>query len=310
MTYKMNKKTITILSVLIILAFIGYMIIDFVKPAGSVNDESIIQQGHKIDDAWKISSEFKVNEGALKTVSVTPAGKVYLGGDSFVSCYDNSMKLIWKVQAPSPVTSLSNWGDTIFASTSEQILVMNTNGKILSEWGPFEDSCMITSVSSNAKYVAFADAGNKIVYILDKGGEVKTMIGQNDRHFIIPSPYFEVALDNNNNLYAANTGLHRIETYTIDGVLKSQFGEAGTAPGAFCGCCAPPHFSLIPQGFVTAEKGINRLKILNKNGEFVEFVNSKNNFIKSVPLDLASADGITIYGAYPGDSKLYVFNRK
>jgi hypothetical protein len=286
------------------------MIIDFVKPSGSVVDEAIIPQNQNIDDAWKISSEFKVNEGALKTVSVTPAGKVYLGGDSFVSSYDNSMKLIWKVKAPSPVTSLSNWGDTIFASTSEQILVMNTNGKILNEWGPFEDSCMITSVSANAKYVAFADAGNKIVYILDKGGEVKTMIGQNDKHFVIPSPYFEVALDNNNNLYAANTGLHRIETYTIDGVLKSQFGEAGTAPGAFCGCCAPPHFALIPQGFVTAEKGINRLKILNKNGEFVEFVNSKNNFIKSVPLDLASADGITIYGAYPGDSKLYIFNRK
>ena len=307
---RMNKKTVAILSVLIILAFIGYMIIDFVKPSGSVVDEAIIPQNQNIDDAWKISSEFKVNEGALKTVSVTPAGKVYLGGDSFVSCYDNSMKLIWKVKAPSPVTSLSNWGDTIFASISEQILVMNTNGKILNEWGPFEDSCMITSVSANAKYVAFADAGNKIVYILDKGGEVKTMIGQNDKHFVIPSPYFEVALDNNNNLYAANTGLHRIETYTIDGVLKSQFGEAGTAPSAFCGCCAPPHFALIPQGFVTAEKGINRLKILNKNGEFVEFVNSKNNFIKSVPLDLASADGITIYGAYPGDSKLYVFNRK
>jgi hypothetical protein len=306
----MNKKTVTILSILIILAFIGYMIIDFVKPASSVDAEVLIPQGQNIDDAWKISNEFKVNEGALKAVSVTPAGRVSLGGDSFVSCYDNSMKLNWKVKAPSPVTSLSSWGDTIFASTSEQVLVMSTDGKILNEWGPFEDSCMITSVSANAKYVAFADAGNKIVYILDKGGEVKTMIGQNDKHFVIPSPYFEVALDNNNNLYAANTGLHRIETYTIDGVFKSQFGEAGIAPGAFCGCCAPPHFALIPQGFVTAEKGINRIKILNKSGEFVEFVNSKNNFIKSVPLDLASVDGITIYAAYPGDSKLYIFNRK
>ena len=306
----MNKKTVTILSVLIILAFIAYMIIDFVKPAGSADAEATIPQGQNIDDAWKISNEFKVNEGSLKAVAVTHSGKVYLGGDSFVSCYDNSMKLVWNVKAPAPVTSLSYWGDTIFASTSEQILVMNTIGKILNEWGPFEDSCIITSVSANGKYVAFADAGNKIVYILDKGGEVKTMIGQNDKHFVIPSPYFEVALDINNNLYAANTGLHRIETYTIDGVLKSQFGEAGTAPGAFCGCCSPPHFALIPQGFVTSEKGINRIKILDKGGEFVEFVNSKNNFVKSIPLDLASTDGITIYAAYPGDSKLYVFNRK
>ena len=305
----MSKKAITILSVLVILAFIGYMIIDFIKPAESAKSEKAISDGEDIADAWKISGEIKVNEGSLKAVAVAPSGNIFLGGDSFVSYYTNKMELIWSVKTPS-VTSLSCFGDTLFASTSDQILVLNSTGKILNEWGPFEDSCMITSVSSNTKYVAFADAGNKTVFVLDKGGEVKRMIGQNDKHFVIPSPYFDVALDNDNNIYAANTGLHRIETYTIDGVLKSQFGEAGTAPGAFCGCCAPPHFAVIPQGFVTAEKGINRIKILNKNGEFVEFVNSRNNFIKSEPLDLASADGITIYGAYPGDSKLYIFNRK
>jgi hypothetical protein len=305
----MSKKTITILSVLVILAFIGYMIIDFVKPAESAKSEKVISDGEDIADAWKISGEIKVNEGSLKAVTVAPSGNIFIGGDSFVSCYSNTMQLLWNVKTPS-VTSLSCWGDTLFASTSDQILVLNSKGTILNEWGPFEDSCMITSVSSNTKYVAFADAGNKTVFVLDKGGEVKIMIGQNDKHFVIPSPYFDVALDNDNNIYAANTGLHRIETYTIDGVLKSQFGEAGTAPGSFCGCCAPPHFAVIPQGFVTAEKGINRIKILNKKGEFVEFVNSKNNFIKSEPLDLASADGITIYGAYPGDSRLFVFSRK
>ena len=111
-------------------------------------------------------------------------------------------------------------------------------------------------------------------------------------------------------IYLLQIQVHRIETNTIDGDLKSHFGEPGTAPGAFCGCCNPAHFAVIPDGFVTAEKGINRIKILNKKGEFVEFVNSKNNFVTSVPLDLASADGKTIYAANPADSKLYVFNRK
>ena len=45
-----------------------------------------------------------------------------------------------------------------------------------------------------------------MVFILDKGGEVKKMIGQNDEQFVIPSPYFDVALDTDNNLYVANTG--------------------------------------------------------------------------------------------------------
>ena len=68
-------------------------------------------------DAWKISNEFKVNEGSLKAVTVTRAGNIYLGGDSFVSCYDKDLKLMWNVKTPSAVTSLSNFGDTIYAST-------------------------------------------------------------------------------------------------------------------------------------------------------------------------------------------------
>ncbi|HEX7494478.1 MAG TPA: hypothetical protein VF346_09665, partial [Bacteroidales bacterium] len=259
----MNKKVLTILSVLIILAFIGYIIFDIIKPAGNVTDETKNTAIGEIPEAWKISNEFKVTEGSLKAVTIGQSGKIYLGGESFVSCYDNDLKLIWNLKTSSPVTSLANFGDTIFASTMEQILILSIDGRIKSEWGPFEDSSIITSVSSNRKYVAIADAGNKLVFILDKGGEVKSMIGQNNSHFVIPSPYFDVALDSENQVFVANTGVHRIETYSVDGVLKSQFGEAGTAPGSFCGCCAPPHFALIPAGFVTAEKGINRIKILN-----------------------------------------------
>jgi hypothetical protein len=305
----MNRKLVTVLSVLVVIAFIGYIILDTAKPSLTANDESIKEVPDRVPDAWKISTEMKVTEGSLKAVAVEPLGNIFLGGDSFVSCYDKDLKLVWNVKTNSPVTALSDSGDTLFASTNEQILVLNSSGRVLNEWGPFEDSCLITSVSSNKHFVAVADAGNKMVLILDKGGEVKKIIGQNDRQFVLPSPFFDVALDNDNNLFVANTGHHRVETRSIDGVLKSFFGEPGTAPENFCGCCAPSHFAVIPQGFVTAEKGINRIKILNKKGEFVEFVNTKNSFIKSVPLDLASADGVTIYAAYPGDSKLYVFNR-
>ena len=305
----MNKKLIPVLSVLVIVVFIGYIIFDVTKTTGSEKVE--IKTAGKIDipDAWTITTDYKVSEGTLEAVSASP-GKIYLGGDSFVSCYDSDLKLIWNLKTPAPVTSLSNSGDSIFASTRDQILIINSTGKMLGDWGPFEDSSMITSVTANRKYVAFADAGTKMVFILDKGGEVKKMIGQGDKQFVIPSPYFEVALDRDNNLFTANTGKHRVETRNINGDILSYFGAPGTEPGYFCGCCAPPHFILIPDGFVTAEKGINRIKILNKKGEFVEFVNSHNNFIKSVPLDLASVDGKTIYAAYPAESKLYVFNRK
>jgi hypothetical protein len=309
-TTKMNKKYYLYLSLLIIIVFIVYMIIDSLQPDRNSDTTSVKSDYEQSEDMWKISDEFRVTEGKLKAVSVSPAGRIFLGGDSFISCYDKDMKLIWNLKTPSPVTSLSVYGDTIFASSQELVFIVNKQGEMKNEWGPFEDSCIITSISSNRSFVSLADAGNKMILILDKGGEVKKIIGQKDGQFIVPSPYFDVALADDNTLFVANTGHRRVEKRNIQGDLKSYFGEPGLAQDAFCGCCNPSHFILIPGGFVTSEKGINRIKILNDKGEFVELISSKNNFTPSVPLNLASADGKTIYAANPADSKLYVFVRK
>jgi len=307
---KMNKKLAAFFSVLILLIFVAYIIFDSARPEGfSKSGDSTVAKD-TLSDSWKVSTVLKVKEGFLKAVTVSSDGKIYLGGDSFVSCYDKDLRLIWNLKTPYPVTSLSNYGDSIFASTQELILIISSGGELKNEWGPFEDKGIITSVASNSSNVAFADAGNRIIFILDKTGSVKRMIGQNDGQFIVPSPYFDVALGPENSLFVANTGHRRVETRTIEGNLKSYFGEPGMAPEAFCGCCNPAHFALFKDGFVTAEKGINRIKIMSKSGEFVEYVSSKNKFTPSVPLDIACVDGITIYAANPADSKLYIFTRK
>jgi hypothetical protein len=306
----MNKKIAAIFSVLIIVVFIAYMVFDTSRSKGPDNSLSTVENVIYPDDNWRISEEFKVKEGSLKAVTVSDSGNIYLGGDSFVSCYNSNLKLVWNLKTPAPVIAISFYGDTLFAATIDMVLVISSKGDLVNEWGPFEDNSYITSVSANINNVAFADAGNKAVYILDKGGEVKKIIGLNDGQFIIPSPYFDIALASDGFLYTANTGHRRIETRGSDGVTISYFGEPGTAPDAFCGCCNPAHFVKTKTGYITAEKGINRIKILGESGGFIEFVSSKNNFIASVPLDLASVDGNTIYAANPYDSKLYVFTRK
>ena len=90
------------------------------------------------------------------------------------------------------------------------ILIIGINGNLEDEWGPFEDKSFITSVSSNKTRVAYADAGNRMIVILDKEGRVEKIIGQGDGQFVLPSPYFDVAFDTNY-LYVANTGHRRIE---------------------------------------------------------------------------------------------------
>jgi hypothetical protein len=306
----MNNKLLTYLSLLVILVFIGYIIYDSSRPEVSLADQSEISKDETLPDMWKITGEVTSDAGALSCVTASSSGMIYLGGNSFITCYDNDLKKVWNLTVPYPVTSMSVSGDTLYASTMDLLLVISPDGKIMDEWGPFEDNSIITSVSSNRSYVVFADAGNKMVFVLNRDGQVKYLIGQSGEKFIVPSPYFDVSIDPQNALYVANTGMRRIETRNVDGIMESYFGEPGTAPDAFCGCCNPAHFISVPGGFVTAEKGINRIKILNKKGEFVEYVSSDNNFMVSVPLDLASPDGKTIYATNPADSKLYIFTRK
>ncbi|MGE5421179.1 MAG: hypothetical protein ACM3UT_13400 [Chloroflexota bacterium] len=306
----MNRKFISYASLLIIVVFIGYIVYDSVKPVKStVEESSSVLDNMNIEDAWDVAGQIEVKEGKLNAVTVSQDGKIYAAGNSFVTCYGEGSELLWSYKYESPLTALAVYGDTVFASSIDHILVIS-GGKLLNEWGPFEANSIITSVSAAKSRVAFSDAGNKKVYILDKGGEVVAMAGQNEPQFVLPSAYFDVTINADNTFWVANTGHRRIEKRTSAGALDGFFGEAGLAPEAFCGCCNPSHFAVIPGGFITAEKGINRIKILDNKGDFVEFVSSKNDFEPSVPLDVASADGKTIYAANPADSKIYVFKRK
>ena len=304
-----KKKILALFSLVIILVFIGYIVYDTVKrdrkPAETVTGINDTMPG----DKWQISTVIDVQEG-LKAVTATTEGNIYAGGESFIVSYDNQLNKLWQIETPTRITALAMNGDTLFAASEEVIYLVSPGGEIISEWGPYEANCIITSASANKDYLAIADAGNKIVFIIKKDGEVHAMIGHFSEKLLIPSPYFDVYLTEDNRLYMAHTGKFRIETWTTDGFFVSSFGEPGYGPEAFCGCCNPAHFTVVPQGFVTAEKGINRIKILGAIGGFVEYVSSVNDFVASTPLDVASADGKIIYGANSADSKLYVFKRK
>lgn len=304
-----NKKLLAFFSFLIILAFIVYIIIDIARKPVDVADETLASDEAAPPERWRILHEEFISD-SLKAVAVSSDGYIYVGGGSLLSLYDKDLSKIRTIKTPAKITAIAVYGDTVFTTSEEQIFLFSKDGKLIGEWGPFEANSIITSVSANRNYVAVADAGNKIVFILNKRGEVKSMTGHFGEKLIIPSPYFDVCLTPDNVLYMAHTGNFRVEKRSIDGRLLSYFGESGSSPEAFCGCCNPAHFTLVPQGFITAEKGINRIKILDPEGGFTEFVSSVNDFVASVPLDVASADGRTIYGANPADGKLYVFVRR
>jgi len=306
----MNKRLTTITIIVLLLVLAGYLIVDRAGTGETGKRTPLSADTPEVIDQWIIEKVFEPGRGQLYAV-VAPAGEIiFLAGESFIAAYDAGFNLLWEYKTEMPVTALSASGDLLYAASQGVILVFNAKGEKIDDWGPFENNSMITSLSANDSHVAYADAANKTIYILDKSGSLITLIGRSGEPFIIPSPYFDIALGSDNVLFAANTGKRRIEIRKRDGTLLDYFGEQGTSPEAFFGCCNPAHFALIPGGFVTAEKGKNRIKILDADGGFVEFVSSVNTFVPSLPLDVYSPDGKVIFAANPADSKVYVFRKK
>jgi hypothetical protein len=306
----MDKKWATVTIIVLLLILISYVVFDMAFKKEIPQSSPATSEASVPADQWTVTRVFAPAMGQLNAIATSENGNIFIGGESFVACFDTDFKLIWELKTEMPVAALTSSGANLYAAMQGTILVLSLKGEKIDEWGPFENNSIITSLSANETYVALADAGNKLVFILDKNGVVKYLVGGTEDPFNIPSFYFDVALNDENNLFVANTGQGRIEKRNIDGKMLSFFGEHGTGPDAFCGCCNPSHFIIIPGGFITSEKGINRIKILNGKGEFVEFVSSVNNFVPPLPLDIASPDGKIIYGANPADSKLYVFERK
>lgn len=307
----MNKKTAGIISIVIIFAFIGYIIFDVATGRSdrtTAAEELTVRQ--ELITNWQITNELHITEGRLQAVSLAGNENIICGGDSFLSLYDNTYEQLWNTNTPSALTALAAFGDTIYAATNETLLLYDTSGKLIDEWGPYDDEAIITSIAANSNYIALADAGNKLVFILDRKGALKSIVGYPGDPFIIPSPYFDVWLTGDDILVVANTGERQIEFRTLEGRVIRAIGEEGDELQYFCGCCNPSHFTLTPGGkIITAEKGINRIKVLDQDGRLIEPLASPAFFKPSSPLDIVAAGEDLVYAANSDNSTLYTFRR-
>jgi len=307
----MNKKLALYISLAIIILFILFIVYDIMTGKNVEIDQEVITFHDKQQEAmWEIATEIVIPYGDLKAVATTNAG-IIIGGDSFIALYNYDLKLLWNSSLSDPIGAIAAYGDTIYATTTETILLFTSGGEKIDEWGPFDDNSIITSIATNRDYVAIADAGDKIVFVLNKAGALVSLVGQPGNQFVIPSPYFDVSFSDDGFLVTTNPGKRNIEFRTIKGEIISYFGEAGTDLEYFCGCCNPSHFVFLPGGnLVTAEKGINRIKIIKPDGDLVELVAQPEQFKASVPVDLAVSKENLIYAANPSNSTLYVIKRK
>ena len=140
------------------------------------------------------------------------------------------------------------------------------------------EDAVLTSIAVSKSDVFVADAGNRVVLRYDTAGKLIKSIGRKDENrnipgFVIPSPYFDLAIGSDGLLRVVNPGRHRIEAYTFDGDLEFWWGQFSTSIEGFCGCCNPVNFAILEDdSFVTCEKGLIRAKIYDPDGKFVGVV--------------------------------------
>jgi len=154
----------------------------------------------------------------------------------------------------------------------------------------------LTSIAVSKKDVFVADAGNRIVIHYDTAGNVINHIGKKDIDknipgFVIPSPYFDLAVGHDGLLRVVNPGRHRIEAYTFDGDLEFWWGQFSSSIEGFCGCCNPVNFAILEDdSFVTCEKALVRVKIYDPEGTFVGVVAGPEQFVEG------GAAGVSEFG--------------
>jgi hypothetical protein len=241
-------------------------------------------------------AELKVNLNTLRAIAVAQDDLIYVSGDSVLVVLQGSGREVSRFAwgASAGCLAVSPDGSSIYLGMKDHIRVLDKNGSTIGIWKKINSAALLTSIAATETDVFAADAGNKVVWRYDTSGDLLGKIGERNAEegkigFVIPSPYFDVAIDRDGLLWAVNPGRHALENYTLDGELRSSWERTSAGLDGFCGCCNPIHMAILPNGsFVTSEKGIARVKIHDPTGEFHTVVAAPELFAEGTDgLDLA-----------------------
>lgn len=204
----------------------------------------------------------------------------------------------------------------IWIGMRHYMVMYDLNGTLVKRWNSFGDRALFTSIAVSGENVYVADAGNRIVHHCNTNGQVLQKIGEENEQkgtpgFIIPSPYFDVAIDDGGFLWAANTGRHFFENYNPDGSLRTSWGVTSFKIEGFSGCCNPAHFSILnDNSFITSEKGMPRIKLYDQHGQFLGVVAPPAAFDGSMAPDIAVDDEQRVIALDFERQQVRIFERK
>ncbi len=307
------------------IGLVGVAGISLLKEESGRNTENPFE--YNIDDfktidkgllTYKEETAINIDHKLYYAITIDNKDQLYVSVDKKILVYDNQKNLISNFDVEESAYCLeSDKNGDLFLGMADHVEIYDESGKRKGKWVSLGTDAIITSLAVAEDYVYVADAGNLVVWKYDKQGNMVKEIGRKDEKkdipgFIIPSPFFDVEIDPDGYLWAANTGRHSLENYTKDSGLRTSWGIPSMAVEGFAGCCNPSHFVILDDGsFVTAEKGIARIKVYNRLGKLEAVVAGLDEFIEgTVDLDLAVDSKQRIYTIDNKKKAVRIFSKK
>ena len=260
----MLKIALNILVFLLIAGF-GYYMVHSI-----VSEEKITQSSDENAESAFVSPYKKTNsfDAASNIICFgIYENTIYAVLDENVSVFDLSGKHQHDFEIEEDAWDIVIEEATIYLLYDTRIDLYSFDGQKKGEWEACSDNSDYCSFTTTKDYVFVTDAENKHIVQYNKQGQFVRFI-KSPEGFIIPSYSFDI-ISINDTIYCANSGRHKIESYTLDGEFIASFGVSGAQAGAFAGCCNPVYLEKSSNGnILTSEKGNPRISCYGKDGKF------------------------------------------
>lgn len=276
----MKNKGIIIFLIVLALVIVGVMVGDWVSKRPDRMEANKFD--YNVDEFRQVPEEL-IHYKEVRNFNLTfdvPSGltisgdSVFVVGDQKLIVIDSAGRLLMELDFTEKPTTVEVGLDNIYVAFENSVQVLEKDGTVQNEWKLEGEKAFVTAVAEKEDYVFVADAGNRKILRYRKDGslenEFEGKADAEDLHgFIIPSPYFDIDVNEYGDLWVVNPGIHSIEQYTDDGNLREHWEASGAVTENFSGCCNPAHFCFLEDGsFVTSEKGLVRVKVYKPSGEF------------------------------------------
>ncbi len=285
----MKNKWIGIIISVVAIGVVVLLVMDGLKnrtgKRGSNPYELKTDQYLDVDPELIIAKEIrqiKLGESSYHGIAIQ-SDKLFVLGDSLVRIITIEGAPVKEFRLPETPGCIHVSGETIYVGFSDHLSQYYIDGRLIKQWDSPGERTQITSIAVKEDFVFVADAGNRRVIKYDRHGQLlDTFEGkrsESDLHgFVIPSGYFDLAvyLDE---LWVVNPGMHALENYSDEGILRGYWEAPGMKIDELSGCCNPAQMTIDADGnFITSEKGLVRIKKYKASGEFIGVIAEPKKF--------------------------------